>query len=156
MELVNQPDIKAICISFKIKIKAQTKPALIETLLKHCSKQTTLFFTKSSDQILKERIINKLGKCVKLSDALYKMFFKLHLLYSFATPDFLKPADLHQYLRLIMYGDLILPKYTIDCVDIFESIEDFERYLSQISCLQHYKLLHFLGLLMHQNFIMNF
>lgn len=129
LHLLLLDDIKAICKSFKFKTKPEGKSKLIESLIKHCSKQTTLTFSKSSGQILRQRAESKLGKLIKLSDNLYNVFYKIHLLYSFTNPEFMKPSDLHIFLRKILYGDIVLPQYDIDSMDVFESTEEFQRYL---------------------------
>lgn len=100
---------------------------MIDSLLEHCNKQTTLTFLKSSDQILRGRIQEKMGYCVKLSQKLYNTFYKIHLLYSFPDSSFLNVSNLHLFMGKVIYNDITLPSYKIDDLFIFESIEEFNR-----------------------------
>lgn len=122
------PEIKSICDSFRIKLKSVNKQTLIDALLKHCNRQTTLTFLKSSDQILKDRIADKMGKCVKLSQNLYDTFHKIHLLYSFTEPAYSKVSDLHLFMGKIIYGDVVLPQYQIDDLAVFDDEQEFGEY----------------------------
>lgn len=125
LNLLPTSDIKEICDSFRLKIKSTTKPQLIENLINNTVKQTTLTLTKNTNQILKERIHEKLGLCVKLSDQLYDLFNRLHILYSLGSPDLVKPHDLYQFLDRVSCGDIVIPEHVVDTSLIFESRDEF-------------------------------
>lgn len=127
LNLLQSKDIKDILDSFRLKGKTGTKSQLINCLLQSCSKQTTLTLTKNSSQILRDRIREKLGDCVKLSGRLYDLLYRVHLLYSLGNSELAKPHDLYQFISKVENGDIILPEYNIDTRPLFASREDFLR-----------------------------
>lgn len=125
LNLLNATDIKQICDSFKLKIKSGSKSQKIENLLNNCSKQTTLTLSKNINQILRDRVSEKLGRCVKLSEKLYDLLYRIHLLYALGSSDFSKPHQLYQFMESIQNGNTILPGYTVDTASLFDSRDEF-------------------------------
>lgn len=125
LNLLSVKEIREICDSFKLKFKNCSKSQLIDYLLQNCSKQTTLTLRKNSNQILRDRIREKLGNCVKLSEKLYDLLYRVHLLYALGSSEFSKPHDLYQFIDRIENMDIILPEYTVDTSPIFNSREEF-------------------------------
>lgn len=127
LNLLQRNEIKELCDSFKLKLKSGTKPHLIEQLIKNCSRQATLTSTKTSDQILKERVCDKMSFSIKLSDKLYDLFHKVHLAYRLGAPGFSKSHDLYLFLDRVQFGDIVLPEHSIDTSPIFDSRDEFLR-----------------------------
>lgn len=121
-------DLKDICDSFKLRTPTQRKPDLIQKLVANCNNQTTLTFSRTTEEILRERIKDKMGYCVKLHPNLYKLFYKIHLLYTFTTSDFNTTSDLYLFLSKIEYKDITIPNYKINTdVKVFSSVSEFSR-----------------------------
>ncbi|KAF2904581.1 hypothetical protein ILUMI_01601 [Ignelater luminosus] len=139
-ELLNNmlaKDLKDICNSFKLKSSSKRKLDLIEKLLTNCNSQRTLTFTKSTEEILRERIKEKMGYCIKLHPDMYKLFYKLHLLYTFTTSDFNTTSDLYLFLSRAENKDIIIPKYKINVdVKVFSSISEFSKFMEAHKCKQ--------------------
>lgn len=128
MDLLQSADVREICDSFRLKIKSGKKADLIEYLLNHTGKQATLTQTKSTSQILRERVYRKLGLCVKLSDNLYDLLNRAHTVYTLGSSEFAKPHDLYQFLDQIEYKDIVMPEISVDVSSpIFESRDEFLR-----------------------------
>lgn len=125
LNLLTVKEIRQICDGFKFKVKSGQKLQLIEYLLNSCSKQTTLTLSKNSNQILRERINEKLGICVKLSEKLYDLLYRIHLLYALGSSEFSKPHQLYQFIDNIESGNIILPEYVVDTTPIFQSRDEF-------------------------------
>lgn len=125
LNLLSVKEIREICDSFKLKAKPNKKLELIEYLLTSCRKQTTLTLSKSSHQILRDRINDKLGTCVKLSEKLYYLLYRIHLLYTLGSSEFSKPHNLYQFIDSIENGNIVIPEKLIDTSPLFESRNEF-------------------------------
>lgn len=126
LTLLSVKELKGIRDSFRLKAKIGKKTELIEYLLENCNKQTTLTLSKNSNQILRDRISEKLGPCVKLSDKFYDLFYRIHLLYALgSSSDFSKPHNLYQFIDNIDNGSIVLPDKLIDTSPLFASRKEF-------------------------------
>lgn len=125
LNLLNVKELREIRDSFRLKAKIGKKSQLIEYLLENCSKQTTLTLSKNSNQILRDRISEKLGPCVKLSDKLYDLFYRIHLLYALGSSEFSKAFNLYQFIDGVENGNIVLPEKFIDTAPLFASRDEF-------------------------------
>lgn len=123
-------DIKSICnvLKLKLKLSGSKKEALIDKLLKNCLSQPTLNPQRTPDSILRTLIRDRMGMCVKLSDAFHKIARKLHLLYTGPTTEFLTTSDLYLFLGKVESGEIVMPPVELDIHSvIFSDSDQFSR-----------------------------
>lgn len=110
---------------FKIRKKKQSaKKDLIKLIIDHCNKQATITPSKTMYDVLKSRIRKLMGYCVKLHASLYKTFYKIYVMYTVGTNLF-KLSDVSLFMSRVNKGEIILPEFQVQDVDLFENEASF-------------------------------
>ncbi|KAK9871870.1 hypothetical protein WA026_015117 [Henosepilachna vigintioctopunctata] len=117
-------DLKRICAKFRLGNRSNKKD-IIENLKKNCRTQSTLFTKKSTEDLLKDAVVDKLGYCVKLREDIRKSFYKAYLLQTFTNPLYLDPQ---KYLSDMNYLNITYPDYTIERYNPFAYREQFSSF----------------------------
>ncbi|RZC34002.1 fanconi-associated nuclease 1 -like, partial [Asbolus verrucosus] len=119
-------ELREIQRSFKFTNSTNTRESIISKLLKNCKTQVTLTCTKSTEQVLRDRIQEKLGLCIKLSDQLSKALYNMYLLNTFTNSSVMKPQDYFKDLNIVF------PDYQVENYHIFYTPEEFLQYASAV------------------------
>ena len=126
--LMDLKSVKEIHATFKLKTKSGRKNDLIKAMLENCNRQCTLTPSRSMDQILHQRICKKMCSFVKVSPEFYKLFHKIHLLYSFANVELNTANNLYLLMTQIKTGEVVMPVSTVQKLKVFDDAEEFSRY----------------------------
>lgn len=126
LNLISVHDLNSIVESFKLSKKnLTTKSALIEFLKQNCKTWTPLPMWKSSEDVLKEAVLKKLGFCVKLKEDVWSSFYKAYLLQTYNNPSYY--LDIANYLKDLGFLKVQYPKYDIEYYLPFKNKEQFHR-----------------------------
>lgn len=120
------PELKIIAKEMKLPNRYKKKKELINYMLTYGCQQTTLIPTSSMYDELRRIAIKHLGQCVKLDPLLYKAFYKIYVLYTIGT-NLDRPSDTAFFISRINMGQITLPSYTIQDVDLFANDVVFEK-----------------------------
>lgn len=97
---------------------------LINAIIQHCNNQTTITPSETLADILLIHIKQFMGYSIKLDTTMHKTIYKMHVLYTIAT-NLLRPADLYLFMSRVDKGEIILPNFKIQDVELFENEVDF-------------------------------
>lgn len=126
LDLLLVPEFTSIYKSFKLK-KVSGKEALIKNLLAHSERQKCIFSKTSLADVIKKQVVLKLGKCVKINESFKRLLWKVHLMYSFATPEYHQISDLYRVLHDVNAERVVFPQYRCKIVDVFGNVDNFKR-----------------------------
>lgn len=127
LRFLSAPQVKDLCSISRLRKTPKKKDAMIDALINSASKQMTLTPMKTSDDILRDRIKQKLGTCVKLSSEFRDILDKIHMLYTITNPDLKIPNDIYWLLNDIHFKNVIYPQVEIDKVQIFTDCEECNK-----------------------------
>jgi Fanconi-associated nuclease 1 len=125
LNILGVKELREIHRSFKLPKTDMTKDGIINKLLKNCDTQSTLTCSKNMEAVLRERIKEKMGFCVKLSSRFTKCLYHVFLLNTFTNSDLVRPQD---YFTNTKYFNVVFPSYKVEDFHIFYTEEEFSKY----------------------------
>lgn len=123
LTLLKLTDLREISAQFRLPT-ARGKGDLILRLLKNCKTQVTLTCVKNTEEVLRERIQQRLGHCIKLSNNLLRCLRYIFLLNTFTNSSIVLPQD---YFKNVTYFNTVFPTYKVETYHIFYTPQDFSR-----------------------------
>ncbi|GLV39815.1 hypothetical protein CBL_08119 [Carabus blaptoides fortunei] len=128
LEMLTREDLKKICDSFKLKKALSKKQSFIDALVDHSKQQSTLTSLMRTDDILRKRVTETMGVCVKLSSNLRNILNYIHDLYSLTNSDLETPNDIYFRMGKVQNETLKYPKVKIELTCIFKDRQQFLSY----------------------------
>ncbi|XP_008196328.2 fanconi-associated nuclease 1 isoform X2 [Tribolium castaneum] len=128
LNLLSVADLRAILAQFKLPT-AGPRESLIDKLLRNCKTQVTLTCTKSTEDLLRERIKERMGYCVRLSTNLNRCLRYVFLLNTFTNFSLTVPQD---YFKNVTYFNTVFPSCKVETFHIFYTPGEFSKYADAV------------------------
>ncbi|KAJ8921377.1 hypothetical protein NQ315_002993 [Exocentrus adspersus] len=126
LQRLDNSDLKSICDQFRLKKTLVKKGAMVESLLRYCSTQSTLTLSKTTKDLLKDEIQRRMGKSMRVSETFYDAFYSTYVLATFTNSRF---TNLQDYVDFVLRHKVAFPEYRIDDYVVFSSKTDFVMYV---------------------------
>lgn len=99
---------------------------MIKHLLKYTNNQCTLTVHKTTKTLLMDEIQRRLGRCMRVSKNFLDAFYSIYTLSTYTNPRF---SSMKDYFNSMLYLKVQVPEYDINDYTIFNSRNDFIRYV---------------------------
>nr|CAH7745076.1 unnamed protein product [Callosobruchus chinensis] len=129
LQILDCTDLRSICNTFKLNSRVTTKEEMIKLLLKYCKTQCTLTFGKSSRDLLLEKIKDKMGASIKVTDQLRLAFYRLYTMATFSNAVF---YDIQDFFKHMLYTGVQFPEYDVEQRLVFWTRNEFLDYVDGV------------------------
>jgi hypothetical protein len=143
LDMLKLPELRLLCQTFRIPTAAQTKSKLILAVMQYGQSQQTISGSQKGDSraMIKNRLMEALGHCIKLCDKGREAFHRIVRLFSLPHQDDDDDRETSKQLILLHYvktGKVKFPTYvTLKNRPIFSSREDLIRFEEASKVLAH-------------------
>ncbi|XP_044263727.1 fanconi-associated nuclease 1-like [Tribolium madens] len=128
LSLLRLQDLRYILTQFRLPTPGP-KDVLIAKLVKNCKTQVTLTCAKTTEDVLRERIKERMGYCIKLSTNLNRCLRYVFLLNTFTNSSLTVPQD---YFKNVTYFNTVFPSCKVETFHIFYTPQDFSKYANAV------------------------
>ncbi|KAJ3648874.1 hypothetical protein Zmor_020643 [Zophobas morio] len=129
LDLLSLKDLRDIGRSFKFPNVSGPKDIIVAKLIKNTKTQITLTSNMNAEDILRKRIKERMGFCVKLSTNLNKCLYFVYLLNTFSNSSL---SDPHDYFKDVSFFNIVFPTYNIENFHIFYTPQEFARFADAV------------------------